>query len=416
MTSSFSWKQALTGIFALLSGSAVARGLSAIVTIVIARQIGVQAYGQYSGSLALLGLSTALFSLGLDPWLLYAGGREPERLNTQLGSALSIKGLVGLVWFIAWWSIAPYLDQSSFPRILIVVGSLAVWFEELAATTWSALKARLRNDLTLVLMVCSQALFLGATLWLSSRGVQLPGSYMIGKLAAGLLAAALSAFVVVRIVGLRLRPRAISSALRGTFPFAISLAFTVIYGRADLAIVASKLGNEAAGVYAPALTVTNVLFLIPAAIFGVLVPMLSGAERSDSAWLRQTTNRFALLAALTGILLAVAVAWLSPTLIKLLFGASYGSSSEVLRVLSAVIAMRCLSTVFSAGLVAVGWQTNRMGVQGLCAALNVLLNLLFVQRVGVMGVAIIYVVSETVLLFGTAGMFILWTQRQPTSK
>lgn len=415
MTSSFSWKQSLAGIFALLGGSALARGLSAIVTMVIARQIGPQVYGQYSGSLALLGLSTALFSLGLDSWLLYAGGRDPDRLNMRFGAALAIKGIFGLAWLIAWWSIAPSLDQATFPLLLIIVGSIAVWFEELATVTWSALKARLRNDLTLVLMVCSQALFLAVTLWLSSRGTQDPASYMGGKLLAGLLAAGLSVLVVVRIIGLRVRLRTIGSALRGTLPFAISLAFTVIYGRADLAIVASKLGSEAAGIYAPALTVTNVLFLIPAAIFGVLVPTLSGAELADAKWIQQTTARFALLAAVTGVLLAVAIAWLSPTLVDLLFGHSYRPSADVLKVLSAVVAMRCLTTVLAAGLVAVGWQTSRMWVQGLCAALNVLLNLLLAQKVGVMGVATIYVLSEAVLLLGTAGVFIAWTQRLRTA-
>lgn len=415
MTDLFSWRRALAGIFTLLGGSALARVLSAIVMIVIARQMGPQAYGQYSGSLALIGLTTAFFSLGLDSWLLYAGAREPEKLHTRFTSALSIKTIFGLVWFAAWWTIAPLLDQASFPRILIVLGSLAVWLEEIAGITWSALKARLRIDLTLILMLCSGAFFLIITLWLSGRGVQNPAGYMGGKLVAGLLAAGFSILVVVRTIGLRWRPKATWNALRGTLPFALSLAFTVIYGRADLAIVASKLGSEAAGIYAPALTVTNVLFLMPAAIFGVMVPTLSRADPADGRWIQTTTIRFVLLMALLGALLGIGLAWLSPLLIQLLFGAAYQPSADVLRILSPVIALRCPTTALAATLVAVGWQTSRMGVQGICAALNVSLNLLFIEKTGLMGVAVIYVITEAVLLLGTAWMFIRWTRRRKTS-
>lgn len=392
----------------------MARGLLAITLIVIARQLGPADYGQYSASIAIVGMATVLFSLGLDGWLLYRGGKDPQQLDVRLTSAFTLKAALGVVWLAGWWVVARYLNQSSFPWMLIMLGALSLWLEELARIIWSGFKACLRNDLTLVLMIVAQGAFLGITLWLASQHAQNPESYMGGRLAAAFLGTVVSAILVARRIGLRLRLETLWPTLRDTLPFAASIGFAMLYGRADLTIVASELGKVAAGTYAPAVTLTNALFLIPAAIFGVMVPFLSRGYAGGPGWVKRTSRPLVAGTLLLGVLLGVALALASQPLILLLYGEAFSASANVLAILGGVLVLRCPSMALAAVLVAVGWQVPRVGAQAFAATLNVLLNLLFVHQIGVMGVARVYMLTEAVLFLGYLGLFLVWMRKKPS--
>mgnify|MGYP001826852597 CR=1 FL=1 len=415
MNTSFSWKQASTNILALFSGTALARGLLAITMIVIARQLGPEAYGQYSASIALVGMATVLFSLGLDGWLLYRGGREPEQLAVRFTSAFTLKIALGAIWLVGFWAIAPHLNQDSFPWILIVLGSLSLWLEEIAKIVQSAFKACLRNDLTLILMILAQGSFLLITLWLASQQSQTPESYMGGRLLAAVLGVVVSSILIVRRIGLRLRLQTLGPTLRGTMPFAASIAFALIYGRADLTIVAGELGSAAAGIYAPAVTLTNALFLIPAAVYGVMVPTLSRGWAENPHWVRRTATLLIPGLVLLGIVLGAGLAAVAHPLTVLLYGQEFAASGEILVTLSGVLALRCPNMALAAVLVAVGWQVPRVGAQAVAALLNVSVNLLFVHRIGVIGVARVYVLTEFVLFLGYLGLFLIWMRKKSTN-
>ena len=390
----------------------MSRVLAAVTLVLIGRQLGPDAYGQYSATLALVGLSTVVFALGLDGWLLYKGGREPVLLRVRFSSALVLKVGLGVMWLVGWWSVAPHLNQSSFPWVLVFLASLSLWLEDIAGLIWSAFKARLRNDLTLVLMVLSQGAFLVITLWLVSQHVHEPANYAGAKFLAALLGLVVSGLLALRTIGLRLRPRTLPGTLRSTLPFAASIAFTVIYGRADLAIVANELGKAAAGVYAPALTLTNALFLIPGAVFGVMVPILGRGYTEDRAWLKRIFWQLLLIMVVVGLVLGIGLGWASHFLINTLYGADFGASGDILQLLSVVLVLRCPTIALAAVLIAVGWQTWRVGTQAIAALLNVALNFLVVHYWGVKGVAQVYILTEAVLLVGHLGLFFLWLWKE----
>ena len=412
MTVTISRKQVLANVAALLSGTALSRGLSALILILVARQIGRDAYGQYSATIALVGLVAILFSLGLEGWLLYKGGSDREHLGVWFTSAFWLTVLLGIGWMAGLWFVTPYLNPSSFPWSLIVLASLALWLEEVARLIWSAFKARMRNNLTSLLMVVSQGAFLVVCLLLAAVRSRDAEAYMAGRLVAAALGAVASGLLLRRELGIGFRPRTLRPALRGTLPFAASTGFSVIYGRADLAIVGHMLGKTAAGVYAPALTLTNTLFLIPVAVYEVMVPLLGRGYKQDRAWTARTAAWFAVSMLLVGIALAAGLAWISRPLITILYGTDFQSSAEVLAVLAGVLALRCPTIALSALLVAVGWQSPRVGVQALSAVLNVALNLLVVRGFGVMGVARVYLGTELVLLLGHLGLYLLWIRSQ----
>ena len=410
------WRRAAGNVLALFSGSALSRGLAAVTMIVIARQIGPAAYGQFSASIAVAALVSALFSLGLDGWLLYRGGRQPEELGTSAASALLLRAALGPLWLVILWAAAPVLNQDSFPRVLLLLAGLALWAEGINQITWSTFKARLQNDLTLALMTIAALLFLALTLALAARQVQDTNAYMSGRLAAALAATLFSGLLLARRVHLRLRPGQLRTVLRTTLPFGASVLLAAIYGRADLAIVANELGNAAAGEYAPALNLVSALSLVPAAIFGVMVPFLGRRQGDEPARIRRTALRLVILTTVAGAVSGLALAAAARPLVTLLYGQPFQASSASLALLGGVLALRFPNMTLAAILVAIGWQTRRVAVQAVAAVSNVVVNLAIVHRAGVQGVAIVYVVTELVLFAGCLALFVTWarTPRSPS--
>lgn len=406
------FRKVTANVLTLFTGTTVARALSAVTLMIIGRQLGPDGFGQYSATMALLGLSSPVFTLGLDGWLLYEGGSREDRLDVSYTSGLCLKALLGALWVVTLWFLAPALNRSSFPRALVLLGSLSVWMEEIARVTWSVFKVRLRNDLTLILMCVLYGLFLGITVWLAGQEIQDPKGYLAGRSLAALVGASLSVLFVVRQLDLRLRTRDLFGTLQNTLPFAASIALAMVYGRADLTIVAQKLGKSAAGIYSPAVTLTNALFLIPAAIYGVMVPLLSRTYREHPIQAKRSASLLILAMTLAGLVLGSALSLLSRPLINLIYGAPFEASADVLFDLGAVLAFRCPNVAMAAVLVAVGWQMRRVAMQALSALLNVLLNLLVVHRLGVMGVARVYILSEAILFAGCGVILYLWLRKE----
>jgi O-antigen/teichoic acid export membrane protein len=406
------WREVLASILTLFWGTALAQLLLTVTLVVMARTLGPEAYGQYSATLALVGLVGGSFSLGLDGWLLYYGGREPELLIKGFGSAFVIKLLVGAVWIPGLLIVSPVLNQSSFPGTLVAVGAVAVWLEELTRLIWSSFKARLHSDLVLVSMALSQGALLLLTLWLVHQHAQEPQSYMTVRLLAACWGTAMAGLIALRKLGLRPRAGNLRATLLDTVPFGVSFMCATIYGRADLSILANQLGQGAAGIYAPALNVVSFLFILPTSVYGVMVPLLSRMHVRGQISVRPTSAWLVSIMAVTGLGLGVGLGLTSDIFIQIIYGASFEPSGQILAILGGVLALRCPSMALAAVLVAAGWQTRRMKVQVVAAVFNVVVNLLIVQSLGVVGVAGVYVMTEAVLFLGYLLLFLQWARRE----
>jgi O-antigen/teichoic acid export membrane protein len=404
----------IENIAALFSGSAVAQGMTALALLLTARQLGAADYGQYAASLALTSFSAILFSLGMDIWLLREGGRRLERLGELLGSVLAIKVGLGLVWFALLAILAPFLNplthSNTFPAELIRLSALAVWLDSTFASVLTSYKASLRNKYTSALDAGSDTLWLLATVLLVFLGTRNAAAYFLVRIAvlAGSLAVAL--FLAGRAVWIRPQMHTIRQILGEAFPYAASefLAWTSM--RLDVLIVAMLLGEVAVGLYSPAVGLANALFIIPAAVYAVILPVLSNlfANHVEQAWLTAKRSLWLLMA--LGAALSIALYFLAGLLVSLL-GTSFGGSQEILQILSVILFIHSISFGMAAILVAVNEQAKRTVVQAIAVAVNGVFNLVAVSVFGIRGVAYVYVLTELVLLGGYSWLVLRYHTR-----
>ncbi|MFW5941775.1 MAG: oligosaccharide flippase family protein [bacterium] len=408
---SLSRNRALLNIGALFSGSTVARVLSALSIFILARQLGVDRFGQYTAALSLVKLASILFSLGLDSWLLREGRRRPDGFGAAVGANLATKVGLGLFWLIVLAIVAPFLNQTSFPTTLVLLAGLSTVLEELTATGWSAFKAALRNKVTVWLIISAPAILLLLTLLLALQGVEAAAYYFVARILAFAVAGAIALLLAWRSFGIEVRWRWMPTVLRETRAFGLSHGFSMIYERADITIIAYVLGATAAGLYAPAVTLMTTLFLIPHAIYEVMLPMISALHARSPAQVKRPAFRLFLLSAALGVVLGLGMTVIAYPLVWLLYGPEFAASAPILVILSNVLVFKAVSFALAAVLAAVGWQGKRVIIQAAVALLSIVATLLAATYYGIEGVAYVYVLTEFLLMGGYLALLLRW-QRQ----
>jgi O-antigen/teichoic acid export membrane protein len=408
----FSLRTIMANAGALFSGTAVARILSALVIFVTARRLGPDAFGLYIACLSLAKLTSIFFSLGLDSWMLRDGSRNPEQLPSRIGASLAIKTTLGLGWMVVLVAAGPYINQQVFPGYLLFLAALSTWLDELASSAWSAFKAVLRNTITVWLLLVSQILLLAFTIWLATRPTDDAALYLLIRVLASALGAGVSLWSLARHFGISLKWKAIQLAGRETIPFGLSHGLAVIYERADVTIIAYWLGKTAVGFYAPAVSLMTTLFLIPFALYEVMLPIFARLHRHQPEGVPPASFRLVAGSALLGTVLGLAMSLMAHPLVWLVYGPEFALSGEILVILSSILVFKCVTFALGAVLVAVGRQAQRVQVQAVVAGLNVVINVLLIQSYGLLGVAYVYVLTEALLMFGYAAFLLQWQHKE----
>ncbi len=399
----------LSNAFALTAGSALAQGLMAVAVLLTARQLGAETFGRYTAAFSVAAFTAILFNLGLDTWLLRSGAHEPARLGGFLGDALAIKLAAGVLWLAGLALILPRLNPRTFSTSLVIIAGVTIWAEGLLSVMLAAFKALLRNRVPVAAMIGLRGAMLALCgLLVAAKTTKLTG-FAWGRLGLAVTAA----LIVSRLlpVALRVRTAAWPAIGRETLPFAASELTAAIYVQADTTLAAILLGSAAVGLYSPASSLVNALFVIPAALYTLMIPVLvrtigaRGTLPGRTLWL--TLGGFALV----GLALWAGAWAISGPVLTWLLTISFKGSGPLLATLSPILFLKSLNFAAAAILVAVGWQSRRVYVQAVAAALNVGLNLAAIPRYGVTGVAWVYVISELALTLGYLGLVAAWRVR-----
>jgi O-antigen/teichoic acid export membrane protein len=402
-------KKIVGSIATLLSGSVVAQLMTALALLLTARQLNADGYGRYSACVAITSLTSIVFSLGLDIWLLREGGRQTHRLKELAGSVICIKASLGIIWMLAFTLFGPLLNQSTYPIGLIHWSLLLIWLDTLLATTLTAFKSALINKVPAILEACADFIWFSSTILLILYGATQPEAFIKIRVIISIAALLIAILLFNRLIGLRFSRAVVREAIRGAFPFATSEFLGMVTLRADVVIVGLTLGEYATGVYSPAVGLINMALIVPMAVYTVMLPVLGKLYRSHPVQALITSYRTIALSFIIGVGLMLIFLFGAP-LVVVILGQSFQASVAVIRILSMVLLFKCVSFGMAAIMIATDKQTKRTIVQTIAAAVNVVLNLSIVYILGVKGVAGVYVITEIILLVGYT--WVVWHKNE----
>ena len=194
-------------------------------------------------------------------------------------------------------------------------------------------------------------------------------------------------------------------ALKASFPYATSEFLMMSSLRIDILIVAFYLGDQAAGLYSPAVGMINALFLPLSAISGVILPILSNQFNHNTMLAWKSAKRAIWLFALLGAVFAIAMSFLAQ-FTTVLLGSSYSESQEIVLILSIILLIHAMIVALTNILIATDQQAKRAIIQTAAVIFNIVLDVFVVQRAGIRGAAWGYVITEVFMLIGLSFLVI----------
>lgn len=395
----FTRRSVLASLSALLTGSSAAQAITTITLLLTARRLGVAGYGLYAASFALNGFTSILFNWGLDHWLLREGGRAPGRIGAVYGSVFLPKMGFGVLWLAATAGLATLINAPQFPAELLAWSAASVLLDGIFASVLTAFKASLRNTMTSLLEAGSDTAWMLATVALAAAGSGEVIVFVQARVAVLFIAVIVGLATVKRFWRVEFSTSSARQALRNSRAFAASDLLAWVSMRFDVVIISLALGEQAVGLYSPAVGIVNAAFLIPAAVYFVILPVLSRQRENDRQQAAATERSSMQLQAAIGLALSAAV-FLAAPIVVFLLRESYAETVTILRLLSPLLFFKCLSFGMAAILVAAGRQKQRALVQSMVVPASILLNLLVVIPFGIQGVAVVYVIAEILTSVG----------------
>jgi PST family polysaccharide transporter len=373
-------------------------GSLAAIMIALSRHFGPQRFGTLAVGLAFVRIFGVLATFGLDKILVRHLVDHHERFSAIVRESFRLKLAIAMLSYVA--MIVVILAIGDGDRLLLYIGMFAgagLFFMPCDVYEY-AFQSQNRFGLA----------FLG-------RGVPILVSTAIKGIAI-VLNAPLLVFAALETVEAALIATALALLYRGTsaaedtpesrspirwarlaaegLPMLLSALAVMIYMRSDVILLGKLAGHQAAGIYAAASQISEACTLIPFALMPALFPLLVRWRALGLEFYQRQFERLFLIAITTGVLFSIVITVSAHAIVDLLFGANYHSAGNVLMVHAWTIVF-----VFI-GITQSGYEvTERLTWFGsaktfLGAVLNIILNVIFIPRYGVVGSAVATLIAQ----------------------
>lgn len=400
-------KAAARATAAVLASRVVVAALGWVGSVIVARSLSPDGWGQFSFVFALLGLMSVVTDLGVGRVVLARlMDNDAEEIGRTASSFLALRTALGLVGYVLAVGYVAILGYPSEVIVATALGGLVVVFATPSHALSVLYQSRHRLLLVAVAESLGQVLQLGLTVLAAVFAPTLL-LFVLPAVANEVFKLATKGFGIrSRTLGLRpsrhIEFRRWGPYLKEAIPLAIGFALTVAMLKIDVLMLSLLDSFDAVGLYSIGYKFSDMMDTFALAAVAPVSTLLIASWPHDLETFRARSRSAAALFAVFGAM-AVAAFWPSADpLIRLLYGDRFveGADAARLLVLGAALMSLVLLGIFM--LASAGMQRHYPVVALFGLALNVGLNLFLIPRMSYDGAAI-----STVATIGTT-VVLLW--------
>ena len=400
-------KKALKNIAWAVCGKIVSLMSVLVVGIIVARYLGKEQYGIMNYVISYVAIFQVFADFGLDLIQIREESKNLAQRDKIIGTVFVLKLAFALVTLIATAITTWLMVESMEIRYYILLYAFSI----ILNTTWVS-----RNHFTAIVWneyvvkteisrsVIGMLIKIGLVL------LHLPLVWFICSLLfdSFLLAIGYTASYIKKIDSVRkwtFDKELAAFLVKQSFPLLLSGAAIIIYNRIDQIMIGSMIDQSHLGIYSVAVRFTELLVFVPTIISQTISPMLVEIREKDAAQYENVSRIFMNVTVSICILLAVFTSLLSYPLVYFTFGQVYIEASSVLAILSFKVIGDALSQTSGQLIIIEGIQ-KYAPIRNIIGCITcVVLNLLFISRYGIHGVA--YVAIITIFVSGTLADIII---------
>jgi O-antigen/teichoic acid export membrane protein len=391
---------------ALLSGDAIARLLLFATTVYAARVLGPVSFGLVTFAQALLGYFVLASDWGLSIYGVREIAQRPERGREAWRAISGTRVLIAVVLFVPALAVIWLGPLDPLTRLVVAL-TLASAVPLAAMPDWAARGAgRMKAAATLGALQPALALALILALVRGPASVaEVPLARLIGAAAVAVLG-----WTLLGLPWPSARPWAtgwmrehgLGRLLASGGVLMLANTAVLLYNSADQLILKAVQGNEAVGIYGSAYRIIQLpmaaLYTVTASAF----PLLAGTSQADAPAARRTVRRLTWMAGAAGLAIALLLWALRGPIVRLVYGEAYRDSARALGVLAFAVPLDFVISVKGTAYVAAGRERGTLVCVLLAAFTNVVANLIWIPRYGMMAAAWTTLASYGVLLVAYA--------------
>lgn len=377
-------------------------GISFLATLYVARNLGPESYGQLSYATSFIALFGFVASLGIDGILYRDLIRHPEKKEAFLGTALFLKLAAGTVAAGMAIALSRSFASDDVSSILILVLAatfilnafqiIQFEFQARADSKYPSLVgigvAIVLNLLKVLVIVAGEGVIYLACILLF-ESVLYAVAYL--WIYARKHAQSLPRWHFDRVYAI--------SLLKDSFPLIALSAFSIIYARIDQVFIKHLIDAHAVGIYDAAVRVAEIWSFIPGLLIAALFPAIVNAKSVSGDLYSKRLGRLAALLISIAIGTAFVVSLSAPLIMRVLYGEAFMAGVPVLQVYVWAFIGTSLGILITQYLVTENLRRILTVVAFVPMFVNVLLNLLWIPRYGVVGAAYATLISYSLMPF-----------------
>lgn len=385
-------------------GSLSLKAVNFLYNVAVVRALGDSGFGQYSTAIAFVSLFSIIAELGVSQYVMREIAQRPEKTNQLywnlfgLRLVLAVIGVISITIGAALYGFSPELVLGIFLYTLTFI------YSAILAPLDVLLVASERMEYPTLIAVIGQisSAVLGTIVLLNNWG-------FLALIGIGLLAMIpqiLVAAWAVRRHRLISRPITMTPALwpkliRAGLPFGmITLSLTIAFG-IDTVILARFHPPEDVGWYNAAYRLSTSLLFIFTAFSTAIVPTLAKAFVTEPGTVERWYYRSTKVILLISVPMAMGGMLVADPLIHLLYGEQYAPAVQVFQIIVWDVPLLMFASLCGNMTTIIGQEHAAARIYFIGAVANVVLNLLLIPRFGILGAAVVTVVTDIV----AAGQF-----------
>lgn len=376
-------------------------GLGFLLTILIARYLGAEGYGQFAFAMSFTALFAVVADFGLSTLTIREVARDKKN-EKFVNNCLSLKLLLSFVTFFLIFLSTFFIDKSPLVELAVIVTGVHVIINHFNAYFMSIYKAFERMESYAKVSIINSVVLISIFSYLlfikKSSIIGLLAGYIFVDLFVLIINLLMTRKRFLRI-NFSFNRKLILKILKEAWPLALGIVFTMIYIRIDSVMLSFMEGDHSVGIYAACY---NLLFALQGTIYIVhhaILPKLS------TLYYEKQFERYRKL---LKVIFKTSFLWLLPLLILLSFFAKeilnliYGPEFAVGYIALIILFWNGFIIYFSSfygySLMMSNRQRRWTLAVGIGAGINIVLNFALIPSFSYIGAAIATIITEILVM------------------
>ncbi len=379
-----------------IAGKVVSTGFGLLVIGMLTRSLGPAAFGRYAVALAFLQVFGVLVDLGLYIVLLQKLSADEANAESWASTAFTLRLITATGFLVLAPLIALLTHYPGDVKQAIAIATISTFAVTVNQVLVGIFQKALQMHRVAIAELAGRIVLLVSTYFVIHSHPTVP--WVMVTVAAGSVVNLLLSFILSRgIVRIRLQldREKVRTIFHEGWPVALSIAFNLVYFKADTLILARTRPDADVGLYASAYKVLEVLTTFPAMFAGLLTPLLASAHAAqDAPRFQRVLQRAVDTIGLVAIPLAVGTGFVAVQVMRLVGGSAYSAAAPALTILMVATACIFFGNLFANAVVAVGAQRRMLWAYAIVAVGSLTGYLIAIPRAGIQGAAWMTLVSE----------------------